>query len=73
MFLDLNVGNLAEPISGRRWSREQIGHEVGKRIARFQRQGLNRGDRVFVAYGNRLEFFAELLASRPSVASISVG
>ncbi len=62
MFLDLNVGNLAEPISGRRWSRKQIGHEVGKRIARFQRHGLARGDRVFVAYGNRLEFFAELLA-----------
>ena len=62
MFLDLQVGNLAEPISGRSWDRATIGREVACRIARFQRHGLARGDRVFLLFGNRLEFFAELLA-----------
>lgn len=33
-----------------------------RRTARFQRQGLAAGDRVFLVFGNRLEFFAELLA-----------
>lgn len=62
MFLDLHVGNLAEPISGRAWDRSAIAREVALRIARFQRQGLARGERVFLPFGNRLEFFAELLA-----------
>ena len=62
MFVDLNVGNLAEPVSGRRWERQEIGRQVALRIARFQSRGLARGDRVFLPFGNRLEFFAELLA-----------
>ena len=62
MFVDLNVGNLAEPLSGRRWDRQEIGRQVALRIARFQAHGLARGDRVFLPFGNRLEFFAELLA-----------
>ena len=62
MFLDLDVGNLVEPISGRRWSQADVHHEIAKRIARFQRHGLGRGQRVFMPFGNRLEFFAELLA-----------
>jgi len=62
MFVDLSVGNLAEPVSGRRWERQEIGRQVALRIARFQSRGLARGDRVFLPFGNRLEFFAELLA-----------
>lgn len=62
MFVDLNFGNLAEPVSGRRWDRQEIGRQVALRIARFQAHGLGRNDRVFLPFGNRLEFFAELLA-----------
>ncbi len=62
MFIELQVGELAEPISGRRWGREAIAREVALRTARLQRCGLARGDRVFLPFGNRLEFFAELLA-----------
>jgi acyl-CoA synthetase (AMP-forming)/AMP-acid ligase II len=62
MFLDLNIGKIVEPISGRSWSPDVTQHEIAKRIARFQRHGLGRGDRVFIPFGNRLEFFAELLA-----------
>ncbi len=62
MFLDLEPGNLAEPISGRSWDRTSIQREVALRVARFQAHGLQRGERVFMPFGNRLEFFAELLA-----------
>jgi acyl-CoA synthetase (AMP-forming)/AMP-acid ligase II len=62
MFLELQVGNLVEPFSGRRWQRADISREVARRIARFQAGGLTPGDRVFLLFGNRLEFFAELLA-----------
>ena len=62
MFLDLQVGRLSEPVSGRSWDQSGILREVGCRIARLQARGLARGDRVFLPFGNRLEFFAELLA-----------
>jgi len=62
MLLKLNVGNLFEPISGRRWDQAEISSQVTRRIARFKKNGLARGDRVFLPFGNRLEFFAELLA-----------
>ena len=64
MYFDLNVGNLAEPISGRSWTRQEIPGQVARRVARFQRHGLLRGDRVFLPFGNSLEFFAELLAMK---------
>ena len=69
MFLDLQVGQLAEPISGRRWDRETVAHEVALRVGRLRAQGLKRGDRVFMPFGNRLEFFAELLATWKSLAT----
>lgn len=62
MFVDLQVGELTEPVSGRHWDRPAISDEVARRIARLQALGLARGDRVFLPFGNRLEFFAELLA-----------
>jgi len=62
MLVDLKVGNLAEPVSGRSWNGEDIRREVARRIARFRRHALAPGDRVFLPFGNRLEFFAELLA-----------
>ena len=51
MYFDLNVGNLAEPISGRSWTRQEIAGQVARRVARFQRHGLSRGDRVFLPFG----------------------
>ncbi len=62
MFLDLRLGALVEPLAKRRWEPDFIASETARRIARFQRLGLARGDRVFLTFGNRLEFFAELLA-----------
>ena len=62
MYVDLTVGNLIEPIGNRRWDRQEIARQVARRIARLRRHGLIRGDRIFLPFGNRLEFFAELLA-----------
>jgi acyl-CoA synthetase (AMP-forming)/AMP-acid ligase II len=62
MFFDLEIGNLAEPVGGRAWQRHEILEQVMRRVSRFQRLGLSRGDRVFLPFGNKLEFFAELLA-----------
>ena len=62
MLLEPQVGNLIEPFSGRRWDQAEIRRQIARRIARFQERDLVPGDRVFLPFGNRLEFFAELLA-----------
>src|SRR6186713_2998176 len=62
MFIDLNFGNLVEPFGGRRWDKAEIHRQIALRIGRFQSLGLKPDERVFVPFGNRLEFFAELLA-----------
>lgn len=62
MLMQLDVGNLIEPISGRSWDKAEIYKQTACRIARLQKLGLQPQDRVFLPFGNRLEFFAELLA-----------
>ena len=62
MFLDLTLGTLVEPVAGRRWDCDEIMRQVAARARRYQHQGFRTGDRVFIHFGNRLEFFAELLA-----------
>src|SRR5262245_6704115 len=56
------LGNLVEPISGRRWSPAESERRVAERFAVYRARGIGRGDRVFLHFGNCLEFFAELLA-----------
>ena len=62
MLLELNVGSLTEPFTGRSWDRAEVHRQVRQRIARFQDAQLQRGERVFLPFGSRIEFFAELLA-----------
>lgn len=62
MPIELTVGNLIEPFSGRRWNESETRRQVARRIGRLQALGLKPQDRVFLPFGNRLEFFAELLA-----------
>lgn len=62
MFINLNVGTLHEPLTGRSWKPDRVLLEVGRRLLHFRQHQLEPGDRVFIGYGNRLEFFADLLA-----------
>ena len=60
MLIELNAGNLSEPFGGRRWSQAEIHRQIALRVGRFQ--SLGPEDRVFMPFGNRLGFFAELIA-----------
>ena len=62
MHVGLNIGNLNEPLTGRRWEPAEIRRQIARRVARFAAHGLASGDRVFLMFAYRLEFFAELLA-----------
>jgi acyl-CoA synthetase (AMP-forming)/AMP-acid ligase II len=60
--LERTVGELAEPLTGRRWDRETVRRQILSRVAHLQKRGMKPGDLVFIHYGNRLEVFADLLA-----------
>src|ERR1017187_4667643 len=62
VFLDLQFGNLIEPLTGRRWDPPTITREISLRLAWYHSRGLQPSDRVFLLYGNRLEFFVDLMA-----------
>lgn len=62
MYLSSLTGDLVEPLTGRRWTGPEIRSRVVARAEALRRAGVNRGDRVFLHYGNVLEFFVDLLA-----------
>jgi len=62
MYFDRQFGNLVEPLGGRSWSRADITRRIQRRVAWYRDFGLHRHDRVFLHYGNALEFFVDLLA-----------
>ncbi|MGH8244684.1 MAG: class I adenylate-forming enzyme family protein, partial [Steroidobacteraceae bacterium] len=61
-MIDLDIGRLVEPLSGRFWDPPEVHRETALRAGRFTSLGLAPGDRVVLAFGNSLEFFAELMA-----------
>jgi len=56
------LGQLIEPLTGRCWSPAEAVVRTQSRIARYVALGLRPRDRVFLHYGNSLEFFVDLLA-----------
>ena len=70
MFADLTCGALSELESGRSWSSQEIAMRLAASAARLRVHGLQRGDRVFILYGNNLEFFVDLLAAWNVGASV---
>lgn len=70
MFADLKCGALCELESGRSWSSQEIAARVASRAARLRSRGLQRGDRLFILYGNNSEFFVDLLAAWTTGASV---
>jgi oxalate---CoA ligase len=62
MYFDLRLGDLVEPLSSRRWDRSTTMQAVGLRARYFHDRGVAASDRVFIHFGNNLEFFVDLLA-----------
>jgi acyl-CoA synthetase (AMP-forming)/AMP-acid ligase II len=62
MRFDWKPGALDEPLTGRRWEPPEILERVSARAAFYRSRGLGPRDRVFLHFGNNLEFFVELLA-----------
>jgi acyl-CoA synthetase (AMP-forming)/AMP-acid ligase II len=62
MSIDLSIGTLTEPVTGRQWDKTEIYRQVARRVRAYRANGFEHGDRVLILFGNRLEFFAELLA-----------
>jgi acyl-CoA synthetase (AMP-forming)/AMP-acid ligase II len=62
MFIAPSPGPLSEPLTGRRWEPEESERQIRRRVAAYRARELGRGDRIFLGFGNRLEFFADLLA-----------
>jgi acyl-CoA synthetase (AMP-forming)/AMP-acid ligase II len=62
MFIDTQLGNLFEPLTCRSWDRTQIYQELELRLVNYHKQGIRPSDRIFLLYGNRIEFFIDLMA-----------
>jgi oxalate---CoA ligase len=62
LFIDAHLGTLHEPLTGRRWDAAQAWARTRQRAAWLHRRGVRRGQRVFMHYGNKPEFFVDLLA-----------
>jgi len=62
MLITRTVGRLVEPLTGRACSPAETLTRVRARLGDYRRAGLTRGDRVFLHYGNSIEFFIDLLA-----------
>jgi acyl-CoA synthetase (AMP-forming)/AMP-acid ligase II len=62
MFIDLKVGNLIEPLTGRRWDQEKILRRISASMVCLRSQGISDSDSVFLHYGNTIEFFVDLLS-----------
>ena len=50
MFLDLHVGNLIEPLTGRRWTPADLHMRVEARIGALAAAGLAHGDHAFIHF-----------------------
>lgn len=62
MFFDLNVGRLVDAQSGATLEPSAVNAAVTARATQFRALGLQPRDRVLLHYGNRPEFFIDLLA-----------
>ena len=60
--MELDLGELIEPVTGRRWDPLVIRRELWRRLKYFQQHGLTPSGRVFLHHGNSPEFFVDLLA-----------
>jgi oxalate---CoA ligase len=62
MFLDMNPGALCEPLTGRSLDGASILRRCRERLDHFRAIGMRNSDRVFIHFGNDIEFFVDLIA-----------
>ena len=62
MISTLRLGALTDIASGDCWDPVQIRQQVELRVQRLSAMSIQRGDRVLIHFGNKLDFFVELLA-----------
>jgi len=62
MFLDLKLGSLNEPLTGRRWDQASILRRFERTVRYLQTQDFKDSDLVFMHYGNTIEIFVDLMA-----------
>jgi acyl-CoA synthetase (AMP-forming)/AMP-acid ligase II len=62
MLLDWQLGSQREPLTERSLSGTAAIESAAQRAAQLAACGIARGDRLFLWYGNRCEFFVDLLA-----------
>jgi oxalate---CoA ligase len=62
MLADARLGRLVDPLTDRVWEPVDVHARCERRMHRFAELGVARGARVLLHYGNRPEFFADLLA-----------
>ena len=62
MFADSRLGRLIDPLRDRSWEPEALLAFCRRRAALFAHLGLRSHERVLLHYGNRPEFFGDLLA-----------
>lgn len=60
--MGVGLGTLVEPLSGRRCERQELETRLDAAAADLHRRGLAPSDRVFVHFGNSIEFFVDVLA-----------
>ena len=62
MFVDLTLGPLSEPLTGKHWDVRAVAERVQRRLGFYARKDVAIGDRVFLHHGNTPEFFFDLAA-----------
>ena len=61
-FLFSNLGNIKDYETSEFWPREEFLKEIKCRIAYFKNVGIKKNDKVIIAHGNNIRFFADLFA-----------
>jgi oxalate---CoA ligase len=62
VLIDSRLGDLVEPLTGRRWDSLEINRRIAARAQHLIESGIGCADKVMIVYGNNLEFFVDLIA-----------
>ena len=61
-FLFSNLGSIKDYETGEFWNKNEFFQEIKYRIAYFVNIGIKKKEKVIIAHGNNIRFFADLFA-----------